>query len=275
VIYRRQGSGTYVAPRAASAETKPTIGLVYDRDVFGAGMSTFSGLLIEAARQRAEAQDERFSFYLAMQSAAGLPVHDDLVEALHEERLNGLLFVGEQNPQAVRWLLDHDVPLVALAYTPIAPFRVKIDHAHAVRLGVRALAEQGCRRIGLWIPHGVGLGRTGRQKSFPEMDAFKQALKRHGLTYNPEWVWQLDSLTDEVPVDAEPSQNRVCELCREVFGKKANASTGDSPDGLIIDDDMMTRGALAAFDKLGIRAGSDIKSRLTQSRLNRSHWLSG
>ncbi|HEX8236253.1 MAG TPA: LacI family DNA-binding transcriptional regulator [Abditibacteriaceae bacterium] len=258
-IYRRQGSGTYVAARVEIPESKPTIGLVYDRDVFGSGMSPFGGLLIEAARQRAESHDERFSFYFAMPSADGMPVHDDLVQALQEKRLNGVLFVGEQNPQALQWLQQQAVPLVALAYTPIAPYRVKIDHAHAVRLGVKALAEQGCRRIGLWIPHGVGLGRTGKQKSFPELDAFKQALKRHNLPYNPEWVWQLDSLTSDVPLDAEPNQEQGLRAAHEVFSKKNKASATHVPDALIIDDDMMTRGALVAFDKLGIRAGSNIK----------------
>jgi DNA-binding LacI/PurR family transcriptional regulator len=181
------------------------------------------------------------------------------VQALHENRLNGLLFVGEQNPQALQWLQQQDVPLVALAYTPIALHRVKINHAHAVRLGVQALAEQGCRRLGLWIPHGVGLGRAGRQKSFPELDSFKQALQKHNLAYNPDWVWQLDSLTDQVPVDAEPNQEQGLRAAREVFDHRGKTSTREVPDGLVIDDDMMTRGALATFDKLGIRTGSDIK----------------
>jgi DNA-binding LacI/PurR family transcriptional regulator len=105
----------------------------------------------------------------------------------------------------------------------------------------------------------VGLGRAGRQKSFPELDAFKQALQKHNLAYNPEWVWQLDSLTDQVPVDAEPNQEQGLRAAREVFNRKGKTSTREVPDGLVIDDDMMTRGALAAFDKLGIRAGSDIK----------------
>ncbi|MDF2439457.1 MAG: GntR family transcriptional regulator, partial [Abditibacteriota bacterium] len=61
VITRRQGSGTYVAPRPAQR----TIGLVYDRDIFQTGASPFCGLLVDEARRRAASGNEKFSFYLA------------------------------------------------------------------------------------------------------------------------------------------------------------------------------------------------------------------
>jgi len=44
-------------------------------------------------------------------------------------------------------------------------------------------------------------------------------------------------------------------LAREVFEGPVSAR----PDGLVISNDMMTDGALVAFEELGIRIGSDIK----------------
>ncbi|MBV9467815.1 MAG: LacI family DNA-binding transcriptional regulator [Abitibacteriaceae bacterium] len=259
LIYRRQGSGTYVSPRL----NQRTVGLVYDRDIFQPGASPFCGLLVEESRRRAASSEEKFSFYLAIPSHDGLPVHDDLVDAIHTRRLQGILFVGEQNPEAISWLLQQKIPTVALAYTPIAPWRVKIDHPAVVRMGVENLVSQGCRRIGLWIPAGVGIGPASGQKSFPELDAFRQALKKHGLTYKPEYVWNVESLTDTVETQPrETNQEQGFRAAFEVFGNAAGATKAkreEMPDGLVILDDMMTRGAVVALGKVGQHVGKDLR----------------
>jgi DNA-binding LacI/PurR family transcriptional regulator len=251
VIYRRQGSGTYVSPRPAQR----TIGLVYDRDIFHTGTSPFCGLLVDEARRRAASGDEKFSFYLAIPSAEGEPVHEDLVEDIGKRRVDGILFVGEANPKAAKWLQKQKLPLVALAYTPVAPWRVKIDWPQVAQLGVETLAAQGCKKIGLWVPLGVGLGRVGGAKSFPELDAFRDALKAAGLKYNEKHVWQLENLTDEVP--ATPGVTNQEQGYRAAF--ETFADKKDAPDGLVILDDMMTRGALVTLDQLDIRVGQDVK----------------
>ena len=248
VITRRQGSGTYVAPRPSQR----TIGLVYDRDIFQSGASPFCGLLVDEARRRAASGDEKFSFYFAVDSASGAPVHEDLEVAIASRKLDGVLFVGEGNPQAARWLQKQKIPLVALAYTPIAPWRVKIDWPQLARLGVENLAAQGCRKIGLWIPIGTGLGRARGEKSFAELDAFRDALKAAKLPYDAKLVWQLQNLTDEVR--AEPgvtNQEQGYRAAFETFGEDKN----NAPDGLIILDDMMTRGALVALEQLNVSVG--------------------
>ncbi|MDQ3814043.1 MAG: GntR family transcriptional regulator [Armatimonadota bacterium] len=255
IIQRKHGVGIFVSPRL----NQKTIGLVYDHDIFGTTASPFGSLLVEEARDRAARGSEKFSVYFAMPSREGLPVHDDLVEAIRARRLSGILFVSEQHPQAIEWLLRQNVPLVALSYKPVAPWRVAIDHAAGVRLGVQALAEQGCRRIGLWIPLGVGIGRAEGEKSFPELDAFRQELKKHGLPFNLEWVWEHKNLTDTLPAhEAETKQEQGYRAANAVFGS-AGPKQKDAPDGLVIMDDMMTRGALVAFQKLRLHPGSDIK----------------
>ncbi len=273
LIYRRQGSGTYVAPRVASPnrvlDGAPTIGLVYDRDIFGSQASPFGSILVEAARRRAEENGERFSLYLASAAEEDAPLHPDLLEAVESKRLRGVLYAGESNPRALSWLLQHEIPVVSLSYLPVAPHRVCIDHAQMVGLGVETLARQGCQKIALWIPLGVGIGHVDGEESFPEWDAFRQSLNKCGLNYDENMVWRAREHDDKATLAArETNQAQGLRAAREVFGgrKKGESSTRLWPDGIVIADDMMTRGALTYLGKHSIRIGETLQ---IASHLNR------
>lgn len=317
-IYRRQGSGIYVAPKrpeksgdrvleTASEAGIFTVGLVYDRDIFGFQSSPFGSILVEEARRRAEEKRERFSLYLSLPGAenSAIPVHDDLREDVENGRLRGVLYAGESNPRALQWLLQKRVPVVSLSYLPTETCRVKIDHSALVRLGVRALAEKGCRRIALWIPLGVGLGRRDGEKTFPELDAFRETLAELGLEFDENRVWRNAEHTDVIAdTGHETNQAQGLRAARETFGQTrgklrgaqnhnvqtqdktpeiaANAGTsstrnaprvaffndtisGESvpgenvPDGIVSDDDMMTRGALTFLEQNGVRVGENLQ----------------
>lgn len=254
IIQRKHGVGIFVSTRL----NQRTVGLVYDRDIFAAGASPFCGLLVESSRERAKKSNENFSFYLAVPSKEGLPVHDDLVEDLRARKLDGIIFVGESNPAAAQWVSEQDVPLVALSYTPITKYRVCIDWSESVRLGVQALAEAGCKKIGLWIPLGSGLGRIGNASSFPEMEAFRAALKTHKLTFEPALVWRDEMLKDSATLpDFGTNQEQGFRAAHEVFGDKDKQE--DAPDGLVILDDLMARGAIVTLQQLGLKPGRDVQ----------------
>ena len=253
IVVRRQGSGTYVGDRLGMR----SVGLVYDRDVFAPGTSPFAGLLLREAERRASEHNEKFSVFLAAPSSAGLPVHDDLADAIRNRRLSGLLFAGESNPAALKWLLRQRLPLVALSYAPVAPYRVMINHAQIATLGVEALADQGCERIGLWIPAGVGIGPTPGGTDFEELAAFRAALACRGLEYSPELVANLSDLTSGVPsVPPQTNQLQGFEAVHATFGP---AGSDNPPDGLVILDDMMTSGAVPALSRLGLKPGEDVR----------------
>ncbi len=263
LIYRRQGSGTYVAPKNDAHRVLepgvPTVGLVYDRDIFGSQASPFGALLMEEARRRASEHGERFSLYLAASNDEDAPVHDDLREAVEQGRLRGVLYAGEGNPRALQWLLEHDIPVVSLSYLARAPYRVCIDHAQLVKLGVQTLVSQGCKHIGLWIPLGVGIG-TNDNGVFAELDAFRSALKKQGLKFDEALVWRAEEHNSQVSQTPESNQAQGLRAARELFGKakKTETSTRTLPDGLVIDDDMMTRGALTYLSKHGISVGVNL-----------------
>lgn len=264
LIYRRQGSGTYVAPLENTdrvLDSVPTVGLVYNRDIFDARSSPAGSLLVEEARRRAAEHGERFSLYLASSADEKSPVHDDLREAVELGRLRGVLYAGASNPRALNWLLEHKVPVVSLSYGPAASHRVKIDHAELVRLGVEALAEKGCQRIGLWIPLGVGIGRRDGENSFPERDAWRQTLEKHGLEADESLLWQDEEHTDQISQgERETNQAQGLRAARETFGQKKSATSSTRwPDGIVIDDDMMTRGALTYLGQHDIRVGQELQ----------------
>lgn len=252
LVVRLQGSGTYVTERVS----QNTVGLVYDRDVFGAGTSPFRALLLHEAQRRAETGGERFSLFMAEPSPGGLPVHEDLADAIRTRRVSGLLFAANSNSPALPWILKQNVPVVALAYAPIVPHRVKIDHAATVKLGVKTLAEQGCKRIALWIPGGVGIGRKNGESSFEELEAFVTALKAAKLAYLPELVLELDDLSADSskkwPSNREQGQNAA----QTQF---ASGNRENWPDGVISLDDDLTRGALAQSAKMSVKIGEDVK----------------
>ena len=254
IIMRKHGVGIFVSTRL----NQRTVGLVYDRDIFASGASPFCGLLVEASRERAKDRNEKFSFYLAVPSKEGLPVHDDLVEDLRARKLDGVIFVGESNPEGARWVSEQDVPVVALSYTPITKYRVCIDWCESVRLGVETLARDGCRKIGLWIPLGTGLGRTGQNHSFPELNAFRAALKANKIAFDSSLVWRDDMLHEnaELP-DFGTNQEQGFRAAHEVFSDKKHRE--NAPDGLVILDDMMARGAIVTLQQLNLQPGRDIK----------------
>lgn len=251
IVVRRQGSGTYVADKLSQT----AVALVYDRDVFAPDASPFCGLLLHEATKQAGQNGETFGLFICAPDAA-TPVPPDLDEAIKTRRLAGVLFAGESNPAALGWLLDQKIPLVALSYAPVAPFRVRIDHAQTAYLGARELAGRGCKRIALWIPAGVGIGPAQAGESFEELDAFRRALDEGGVAYDAELVFELENLSagvPEAPVQSNREQGQ--NAAQTIFG----APRENWPDGVVCIDDMFALGALAEMKKLGVEVGRDVQ----------------
>lgn len=244
IIVRRRGSGIYVSENLG----KKSIGLVFGANIFSAEQSGFYAKFLDFARRRAASHDEGFSFFLDVPEAAlaaSVPVHLDLVDALERRRLHGLLLVKRSSPVQEDWLRAQGVPVVSLATLPTAPNSVGLDYAELVRLGVRALVRQGCRRIGLITALDAGFAGKG------PTDAYRAAMAAHGLPVQADWVWARPGTELDAPASstrAELGGSALVELCG-----------AGALDGLVIDDDRMAHGALAAAHKLGLGIGSDLK----------------
>ena len=247
VIYRMQGIGVFVAP-----ERQKTIGLVYAvRQTYG---SPFWDMLVDEMRQRAEVGQERFRIYMTHpMPGKEIPLSDDLIDDVGQGHLDGVIFVGDQNPQGVVWLESQKVPIVNFANT-IGHYRVTIPREAMVAMGARELSRRGCRRIGLWVPFGSGFRYSHRHHQSDAVDIFQASLESEDLPFREEWVWRLGDVLHK-PQEAGSYQEQGHRAVQEVYAGKA---LEEVPDGIVILNDLMTRGALVAFNELGVQVGEDV-----------------
>ncbi len=252
VIFRKQGSGIFVSPRLR----QKCVGLVCDPAFFSAGTSPFWQQLIESARLRASKNNEAFRFYLAMRSSDGaLPIHDDLIEDIKAQRIHGVLFVGNNEP-AQDWLKEHNVSSVVFAGR--GDYLVEINIEQLIELGGQHLISKGCKRLSLLCPWEIRanspIGEPANEQEWPDAPAFRRFLKAAGLTIYPELIWDARNLGNRVDSIPETHQEQGYQAIMNLFD-----GTNLPPDGMISTDDMMTRGVLAAFRKLGIKPGHDVE----------------
>ena len=258
VIYRMHGVGVFVAP-----ERQKTIGLVYAvRQTYG---SPFWDMLVDEMRQRAEVGHERFRIYMTHpMPGKEIPLSEDLMDDVVQGRLDGVIFVGDQSPQGVIWLQSQKVPVVNFA-NAVGHYRVTIPREAMVAIGARELSRRGCRRIGLWVPFGAGFRYAHRHHQSGAVDIFQATLENEGLPFHEEWVWRLGDVLHD-PQEAGSYQEQGHRAVQEVYARK---SLGEVPDGIVILNDLMTRGALVAFNELGLRVGNDVAV-ATQTNKNSS-----
>jgi DNA-binding LacI/PurR family transcriptional regulator len=126
-----------------------------------------------------------------------------------------------------------------------------------VKLGVDALKQQGCRQLGFLKPWCTWEAAQAPLYS-EDAKAFRDFLAAESLPYNPDLVWEARTL----PLGDEYRRALTVPDTAQEQGYQALMSlfTGPypRPDGLVILDDMMTRGALAAVRQLGLKLGKDL-----------------
>jgi DNA-binding LacI/PurR family transcriptional regulator len=242
VITRQRGSGIFVGPGVVHK----TIGVIFSVDIFEAGTSPVFREILRQCQHRAETHHERFSFYIDIEEEGGRggagqiwPAHQDLMRDLAGERLNGLLLLWPESQRQDAEMRGHGIPVVSLECNALQKKGgVRLDYAELQRQATQALLDQGCRRIGFI-------------QALSDLPPALDLLEKGGATCRPEWVWrpgkplaQLNSTNEEIGFQA------VRQMLR---------ASAEGPDGLVIMDDMFTRGALAALRKLGKRLGKDLK----------------
>jgi DNA-binding LacI/PurR family transcriptional regulator len=251
VIRRKHGSGIYVTPRIG----QKNIALVFGNNVFGADVSPVYPHIIERSRERAASHNENFSFFLDLPSMQAdmpqVPVHGDLAEAIASGRVHGILLGIRNSVEEEVWLRAQGVPLVSLSLPAEYPFSVTVDYDALIRLSVQALAEQGCRRIGMITPFGYCRDDASAFQH-RDREAFAESLSRLGLPQQKEWIWEDRTQHDDL---TETREQQGARALRELLGDRP----GPHPDGLVIADDMLTRGVLAAARQQGVSVGETVK----------------
>lgn len=249
VIRRRQGSGIFVS----SNVNRKTVALAFGKNTFESESSPFCSILLRECEKRVQSHNENFSFFLDIPGLGtqqgGVPVHRDLADAIAAGRLQGIILAGRGSPEQEEWMRKQGIPVVGLQSNNSEGETVTIDYSALIRMGVDALADQGCRRIALISPF----------ENLPEevsswnedVPVFLDAVKKRGLPSRPEWIQKRGIHFPEL----KPGE----EFARAAMEKLFALPEAERPDGIVIPDDMVTRGVLASAARLGLSLGRDVK----------------
>jgi DNA-binding LacI/PurR family transcriptional regulator len=245
VINRRQGSGIYVSKRPA----QKTIGLVFGLNIFESGISPFYSLLLKHCEHCVDARNERFSVFLGTPALSGTspessPIHHDLEDALDNERLDGLMLFAKASGHQEDVLRQRGLPMVAITRHSEWPGVVHHDLTRAVEESIAELTACDCKSIGF-------------MGALPEhAHIFQEAMSRLGLSFSERLVWSPEKKDNPAFAVHEGVSQRV-EMGTRWAAEFAALPVESRPHGLICSDDMMTRGACQAFDRLGLKPGRD------------------
>jgi DNA-binding LacI/PurR family transcriptional regulator len=241
IINRRQGSGIYVSNTLLNQR----VGLVFGRNIFQFGSSAFYLLLLQHCEQRAAKGNQLFSFYLTP------PSHEtdnnveffnpELGNAIKQGRIDGLLLCEVRDQEQESWIHTQKIPAVTLA--PKGPFpAVGIDSNFLINACAKALATKGCQTVGL-----LGIVTQNRI-------SFEKAAKKHKLTICPDCVIHPQGESDPPFDQHEPiGYEWMKQVVQQCGGVK------NLPDGIIISDDILARGACLYMKDAGIRIGVDLQ----------------
>jgi DNA-binding LacI/PurR family transcriptional regulator len=256
LIVREPKRGLFISPRAV----QKNIGVIFGRDIFNFNAPPVSQMVLKYAEDYAEKHDENISFFIntrqIMIEDHGIQVNRDLLDALNSGKLDRLLLFTPRGPSEVNWLATQNLPFVAVTNCPGDAYGVTYDIGEVVRLGTRALAERGCRRIALLTLH----GHQRYQGFSDDLDAYRDVLTEYDLEHRGELIW------DDAPKPPERSPEFSVDN-EEIMGWRAaealvGQSTGSSGlpfDGLVSTDDRATAGFVEKMKEFGVQPGEDFK----------------
>ena len=244
IIYTKQRQGIFVSPSIYHK----SIHIFFSSHSFTAPASPFWSMLWVAleqeAQQRATFKDEFCTFHLIKpKDDPDYSIPASIENQLQSERVDGVLAVGFYT-RGEGILKQGVIPCVTFAGE--GAWLVQLDGVEFGRMATEVLMRQDCKRLGWWA-YNVA---THPLESMAEIQAFRQAHLDARKPLYPELI-RIPHLPPQTSLSL---QEQGYLLAREVFEGPASAR----PDGLVISNDMMTDGALVAFDELGIRVGHDI-----------------
>ncbi|MES2464635.1 MAG: GntR family transcriptional regulator, partial [Armatimonadota bacterium] len=259
IIRRKHGVGIYVSPRIRHRR----VCLICDPSFFRvSGGSPFWNILVDQVRRRAEAEREAFSFHFtaddptaASQEEMNFPLESGLANDLTNRRVDGILCVGVRTP-TMDWLEKQQIPIVAFAGP--GPYIIGIESNEIIRQGVTGLASRGCKRIAYWSPVApYRTGAPGVPLDRRPVARFAESLAAVNLPFREALVERNENLAAQQPYHTVSHQEQGYLMASRIFGPESDPH--QRPDGIVSSDDMLTQGALAALQRLGIKIGEVVQ----------------
>jgi len=167
---------------------------------------------------------------------------DSLRGMIRERALRGawVYFVNPAWVSRIAALMsEYSVPLLHQSSLRIAPYSVSYDTPAAVRAGTRELVERGCRRLAR-IAHAAEVYQESDEAFRATCEALDASYRIENRPFVP------DALISDFERYGQAAATKLM-------------SQPDRPDGLLITDDFIGRGALAALLRLSVRVPQDVR----------------
>jgi DNA-binding LacI/PurR family transcriptional regulator len=246
LILRRRGSGIFVSPLV-----RKSVCLLCNQSYFrGAGDSAFWYLLVEEAEKRAEAKNENLSCHFVLSSQErdeNEPLARLIAEEIRSGRIHGVLSVGLSD-LTLEWLNKQEIPVVSFASSLLGTHNVQLNGMDLLKMGAQLLAEKGCVRPQLWTS--IYPYMKPDQPGYPPT-CFQQAMKGYGVPPNDIIIQANYHMRSKVVCNQEAGYDFAC----RTFSQPRE----NWPDGILIDNDLITHGALAGLMRLKLQPEHDVQ----------------
>lgn len=246
LIRRQQGVGIFVNELTDNWLSQAPLALVCQPSFFrSSGHSPVWDLLLEMFQAHAEKSGTPFDCHFSRAEGVHPPLAAAFMNAIENREIGGVLGVGL--PQAgATWIMSHGVPVVNL-FGP-GNVSVMLDEVGLINTCVDTLVRQGCRKIALWMPiHVDGIINQTQTR-------FEEALRAHKLEVFTELIDIGEGWIHELSRNVPPVTEQGLQTALRFFERPRD----EWPDGVVIGDDTMTRGALMALRQLKLKAGRDV-----------------
>ena len=252
LVERRHAVGVFCTQAVRERRRSLRLAVVCSPECFhSAGHSPLWDQLLGLLRERAARDGVEFDCFFTRSRNASHEafLSDELAGALQRGEFDGVL--GLELPQSVaEEIMAHHVPLVSLFGKGNAV--IGVDSSLQVRLGVGELVAHGARKLMLWqriTPH-APMTSLGMQSllSVP----FAEAVRSYEA--QSQGTLSVADSMDVLNAPVEHPTQQGLRLAREVFGRER----AFWPDGLLVADDLLARGALLGLQQMGVRVGRDV-----------------
>ena len=233
LIESRRGAGTFVSGRLKRRH----YGLLFSHILFDSRVGTFYHLLFAALQRRLEASGALLRLYVPNSPDADVETKVPLLVADAQQGLvDGLILIQHWRAHP----LPLSIPVVSLGRLPFAAHRVIPDDLALARCAAHALFGRQCRRaafIGLDVSQDGPLAR----------DVFLREAARLGIAAN----------SDATVIAGGYFIDGARQSGREAF-HALWARLHEKPDGLVVMNEYVAQGVIAAMGELGLRPGREL-----------------
>ncbi len=250
VIVRRPGVGIFTSPDAG----KRVISLVCDPTFFrSGGGSPFWDMLIKQARSRADSHDELLDLHFSSIVGDSLELPSSLMADIAAGRISGVVYIGTFR-SGVRRIEEHGVPVVVFAGP--GSHIVGLDSEGMMRSGAEVLGNAGCRHIAMARPDDRVIDREDIARFRDEaLRAFREGLAANQAPFDASLVRPVTTtLVDGPWMPTASAQEQGFITAKSWFALPSD----ERPDGIVVSEDLMTLGILAAAQQARLEVGRDV-----------------